>query len=187
MHEYRCIHCGHPTQTLFKVYRDRANTSLVACSSCDAVAADPYVATERSLMLVDLVLSRASLYRHLTFNCPPAQRLRQSLKVNATVLALDALVRFLKELRETPVGVYATTRAQAALFARMLAFASIGQLLPLSMCVLPQDSLLRGCECTEMLSLVAAVVCSAWLVNLVSPLSRKPFPCVCSRLCLRTG
>jgi len=67
-----CVECGAP---IAKVYRQfsAGNIRLCRCSHCGEFA-DPYVEQELILIVLDLLLLRGPVYRHVLFNrtkfCP---------------------------------------------------------------------------------------------------------------------
>ncbi|KAF9648747.1 Arv1-domain-containing protein [Thelephora ganbajun] len=62
-----CIHCGHPTPYLYTVYQSAYNFRLEQCPSCKEFA-DPHVQHDTTTLLLDLILLKRDVYRHLLFN-----------------------------------------------------------------------------------------------------------------------
>ncbi|CAH8319123.1 unnamed protein product [Eruca vesicaria subsp. sativa] len=64
--EYRCVGCGFRVKSLFIQYSP-GNIRLIKCGNCKEVA-DEYIECERIIILIDLVLHRPKVYRHVLFN-----------------------------------------------------------------------------------------------------------------------
>ncbi|KAI0314303.1 Arv1-like family-domain-containing protein [Amylostereum chailletii] len=62
-----CIHCTQPVPYLYTIYQSARNVRLEQCPSCHAFA-DPYVEHDRLIVLLDLILLKRGVYRHLLFN-----------------------------------------------------------------------------------------------------------------------
>lgn len=62
-----CTSCTHPTPFLYTVYQSAHNTRLEQCTACHAFA-DPYVEHDTLTLLLDLILLKRDVYRHLLFN-----------------------------------------------------------------------------------------------------------------------
>ncbi|KAM0753935.1 hypothetical protein T439DRAFT_322823 [Meredithblackwellia eburnea MCA 4105] len=99
---YQCIHCNAPAQALYIQYQQVSNTSPLACSHCGNDELDPYQSFVDEVVLLDLTLLRARVYRHLMFNRGAQDKKlrrkeqRRSLwSVGAVVVGLDAYVRTL--------------------------------------------------------------------------------------------
>ncbi|PRQ70697.1 Arv1-like family-domain containing protein [Rhodotorula toruloides] len=96
---YECIHCSSPTPSLYIKYSDPSNTSLLQCSACSRIA-DIYQSFDFPVLLLDLLLLKPEVYRHLLRNRGGtsntkrvAHQARESLRLGAIVLGADALVR----------------------------------------------------------------------------------------------
>ncbi|BGO95757.1 hypothetical protein JCM10020v2_007479 [Rhodotorula toruloides] len=96
---YECIHCSSPTPSLYIKYSDPSNTSLVQCSTCSRIA-DIYQSFDFPVLLLDLLLLKPEVYRHLLRNHGGTSSLkrvphqaRESLRLGTIVLGADALVR----------------------------------------------------------------------------------------------
>lgn len=80
-----CTSCTHPTQYLYTVYNTENNLRLEICvcylllsvfsalTSCDEKSncrafADPYVEHDTLMLILDLILLKRDVYRHLLFN-----------------------------------------------------------------------------------------------------------------------
>ncbi|KAH7928120.1 Arv1-domain-containing protein [Leucogyrophana mollusca] len=62
-----CTTCTHPIAHLYTVYESAYNLRLEQCSNCQAFA-DPYVEHDSLTLLLDLILLKRSVYRHLLYN-----------------------------------------------------------------------------------------------------------------------
>lgn len=62
-----CTSCSHPTTYLYTVYNSPNNLRLEECSACHAFA-DPYVEHDTLTLVLDLILLKRNVYRHLLFN-----------------------------------------------------------------------------------------------------------------------
>ncbi|KPV73241.1 uncharacterized protein RHOBADRAFT_55013 [Rhodotorula graminis WP1] len=98
--QYECVHCSAEVPSLFVKYSDPGNTSLVQCASCGQLADVHQSFPLEVLLLLDLVLLKSPVYRHLLRNRGGATaqdrhkyQLAQSFKLGALVLAVDTLVR----------------------------------------------------------------------------------------------
>jgi len=73
-----CTSCTHPTPYLYTVYDSAYNLRLEQCAQCHAFA-DPYVEHDTLTLLLDLILLKRDVYRHLLFNRGRgARKLRRS-------------------------------------------------------------------------------------------------------------
>ncbi|KAL7342740.1 Arv1-like family-domain-containing protein [Rhodotorula toruloides] len=93
---YECIHCSSPTPSLYIKYSDPSNTSLVQCSTCSRIA-DIYQSFDFPVLLLDLLLLKPEVYRHLLRNHGGTSSLkrvphqaRESLRLGTIVLGADA-------------------------------------------------------------------------------------------------
>ncbi|BGP35503.1 hypothetical protein JCM10296v2_007341 [Rhodotorula toruloides] len=96
---YECIHCSSPTPSLYIKYSDPSNTSLLQCSTCSRIA-DIYQSFDFPVLLLDLLLLKPEVFRHLLRNRGGASSLkrvphqaRETLRLGTIVLGADALVR----------------------------------------------------------------------------------------------
>jgi len=62
-----CTSCTHPTPYLYTVYNTANNLRLEQCSQCHEFA-DPYVEHDTLTLLLDLILLKRDVFRHLLFN-----------------------------------------------------------------------------------------------------------------------
>ncbi|KAI0787744.1 Arv1-domain-containing protein [Fomes fomentarius] len=62
-----CTSCATPTPYLYTVYDSKYNFRLEQCTSCHAFA-DPYVEHDTLTLLLDLILLKRDVYRHLLYN-----------------------------------------------------------------------------------------------------------------------
>ncbi|KAJ7546096.1 hypothetical protein O6H91_08G024500 [Diphasiastrum complanatum] len=62
----RCVHCGSPIPAVYIQYSP-GNIRLTKCENCKCIA-DEYVECEVMIILIDLVLHKPEVYRHLFFN-----------------------------------------------------------------------------------------------------------------------
>ncbi|KAG2086731.1 Arv1-like family-domain-containing protein [Suillus cothurnatus] len=62
-----CITCTYPISHLYTVYESAYNLRLEQCSKCLKFA-DPYVEHDSLTLLLDLILLKREVYRHLIYN-----------------------------------------------------------------------------------------------------------------------
>ncbi|TDL25621.1 Arv1-domain-containing protein [Rickenella mellea] len=74
-----CTSCTYPSQYLYTVYQSAFNLRLEQCVRCKNFV-DPYVEHDDLTLLLDLILLKRGVYRHLLFN-----RGRGARKVNESV------------------------------------------------------------------------------------------------------
>ncbi|KAG7563121.1 hypothetical protein FFLO_01429 [Filobasidium floriforme] len=67
-----CVHCDYPAQAVYTVYQSVRNTRLELCARCSRFT-DPLIEHPLVLILLDLVLLKPRVFRHLVFNrnAPP--------------------------------------------------------------------------------------------------------------------
>ncbi|KAI5076055.1 hypothetical protein GOP47_0008120 [Adiantum capillus-veneris] len=63
-----CVHCGAAINEVYVQYSP-GNIRLTKCMECKCVA-DEYVECEMMIILIDLILHKSEVYRHLFFNYP---------------------------------------------------------------------------------------------------------------------
>ncbi|KAF9004114.1 hypothetical protein BDZ89DRAFT_1080732 [Hymenopellis radicata] len=102
-----CTTCTRHVPYLYTVYESAYNLRLEQCPSCSAFA-DPYVEHDSLLLLIDLILLKRGVYRHLLYNRGSEPRRigqqddvsrkppRWSLivPIGGTLTALDAFIRW---------------------------------------------------------------------------------------------
>ncbi|KAF9031515.1 Arv1-domain-containing protein [Hymenopellis radicata] len=102
-----CTTCTRHVPYLYTVYESAYNLRLEQCPSCGAFA-DPYVEHDSLLLLIDLILLKRGVYRHLLYNRGSEPRRigqqddvsrkppRWSLivPIGGTLTALDAFIRW---------------------------------------------------------------------------------------------
>ncbi|KAJ4850256.1 hypothetical protein Tsubulata_018322 [Turnera subulata] len=64
--EHRCVECGFRVKQLFVQYSP-GNIRLMKCENCKSVA-DEYIECEFMIILIDLILHKPKVYRHLLYN-----------------------------------------------------------------------------------------------------------------------
>ncbi|KAI8980137.1 Arv1-domain-containing protein [Trametes punicea] len=62
-----CTSCAQPTPYLYTVYDSAYNFRLEQCTACHAFA-DPYVEHDTLTLVLDLILLKRDVYRHLLYN-----------------------------------------------------------------------------------------------------------------------
>ncbi|TBU33585.1 Arv1-domain-containing protein [Dichomitus squalens] len=62
-----CTSCAASTPHLYTIYNSAYNFRLEQCTSCQAFA-DPYVEHDNLTLLLDLILLKRDVYRHLLYN-----------------------------------------------------------------------------------------------------------------------
>ncbi|KAJ3517012.1 hypothetical protein NLJ89_g769 [Agrocybe chaxingu] len=62
-----CTFCTRPTRYLYTVYESEHNLRLEQCTACYEFV-DPYVEHDSITLLLDLILLKRGVYRHLLFN-----------------------------------------------------------------------------------------------------------------------
>ncbi|GAA6034673.1 hypothetical protein JCM8097_001110 [Rhodosporidiobolus ruineniae] len=100
---YTCTHCSRPVPSLYITYSDPSNTSLSVCPhpACGQTA-DAYQAADLPVVLLDVLLLRPQVYRHLLWNRGGpndderrGHRARETLRLGAIVVGVEAVVRCL--------------------------------------------------------------------------------------------
>ncbi|GAA6019244.1 hypothetical protein JCM8202_000948 [Rhodotorula sphaerocarpa] len=96
---YACIACARPVPSLYVKYSDPTNTSLVQCQHCGELA-DVYQSLPQQIVLLDLLLLKPSVFRHLLRNrggdaehSRKQYRRALTLKLALITVGVDALVR----------------------------------------------------------------------------------------------
>ncbi|GAA5874773.1 hypothetical protein JCM8547_005207 [Rhodosporidiobolus lusitaniae] len=89
---FECIHCATIMPSLYVKYRDPSNTSLSLCSNpqCGRTA-DVYQSIDTPIVLLDVLLLKAEVYRHLIRNRRTNMML-ESIALGGAVLGVEALV-----------------------------------------------------------------------------------------------
>eukprot|EP00696_Hemimastix_kukwesjijk_P001560 gnl/Hemi2/11936_TR4073_c0_g6_i1.p1 gnl/Hemi2/11936_TR4073_c0_g6~~gnl/Hemi2/11936_TR4073_c0_g6_i1.p1 ORF type:complete len:264 (-),score=52.31 gnl/Hemi2/11936_TR4073_c0_g6_i1:5-796(-) len=87
----RCVQCGKHVGTVFKEF-SHGNIRLTRCDRCDDVA-DKYVEYESVIIVLDLILHKPAVYRHLLFNRFDAKD-PSFFKVSAVYVVLDFYVKW---------------------------------------------------------------------------------------------
>ncbi|GAA5901450.1 sterol homeostasis protein ARV1 [Sporobolomyces salmoneus] len=64
---YECINCSSPVDSLYISYAQQSNTSLLECPRCGQLA-DDFLSFPFSISLLNLLLLKPSVYRHLLRN-----------------------------------------------------------------------------------------------------------------------
>ncbi|GAA5973935.1 hypothetical protein JCM11641_001229 [Rhodosporidiobolus odoratus] len=132
---YECIHCAHPVSSLYVKYNDPSNTSLSLCPrpGCGKLA-DVYQSHEFSIVLLDLLLLKPEVYRHLLRNTH-GRKGWAAVNLGAWSVGVDAIVRCIA----TP----STTDEEALLmFAKTVGFCLI-ETVSLLLCIAASACLLR--------------------------------------------
>ncbi|KAG7444746.1 uncharacterized protein BT62DRAFT_899502 [Guyanagaster necrorhizus] len=62
-----CTTCTRWSSHLYTVYESASNLRLERCSNCHAFV-DPYIEYDDLILLIDLILLKSGVYRHLLFN-----------------------------------------------------------------------------------------------------------------------
>ncbi|GAA5872238.1 hypothetical protein JCM1840_004105 [Sporobolomyces johnsonii] len=96
---YECTKCCSPVSSLYMTYFIPSNTSLLQCPKCGHLA-DIYTSFPFPVLLLDLLLLKQAVYRHLLRNrggSTPQERrwhqLSETSRLGAIVLGVDAFVR----------------------------------------------------------------------------------------------
>jgi transcription elongation factor Elf1 len=63
---YRCIECSHPTPQIYVEY-GKGNIRLMQCENCGKFC-DKYVEFDLTILFIDMILLKATAYRHLVYN-----------------------------------------------------------------------------------------------------------------------
>ncbi|BGP20240.1 hypothetical protein JCM10213v2_008377 [Rhodosporidiobolus nylandii] len=151
---YECIHCSLPVPSLYVTYKDPSNTSLLACPhpACRAPEADVYQSNEFAVVLLDLLLLKPEVYRHLLRNRGgKTKRERkghwasETARMGAVVVGVDALVRCIDTPTKSDVEA-------VLLFARTVAYCLI-ETLSLLFCIALSALVLRPPRASNRLSL----------------------------------
>ncbi|EPQ54268.1 Arv1-domain-containing protein [Gloeophyllum trabeum ATCC 11539] len=86
-----CTTCTHPVAYLYTVYESAYNFRLEQCPACHAFA-DPYVEHDELTLILDLILLKRDVFRHLLFNRGTGARKakkRREGNVDAMTAAID--------------------------------------------------------------------------------------------------
>ncbi|KAI6133477.1 Arv1-like family-domain-containing protein, partial [Pisolithus thermaeus] len=76
-----CITCTEPTPHLYTVYDSAYNLRLEQCKKCLSFA-DPYVEHDSLTLILDLILLKRGVYRHLLYNRGSEPRIVSETKVS---------------------------------------------------------------------------------------------------------
>ncbi|KAI0661672.1 Arv1-domain-containing protein [Cubamyces menziesii] len=129
-----CTSCAQPTPYLYTVYNSAYNFRLEQCTACHAFA-DPYVEHDTLTLLLDLILLKRDVYRHLLYNRglgarkvgdkTPAKEDRWWLiaRLGSALICVDAFIRWTHISSSHPgdISEMATwNRAAIAGFVRIL-------------------------------------------------------------------
>ncbi|KAG6337113.1 hypothetical protein ID866_1987 [Astraeus odoratus] len=79
-----CITCTTPIPHLYTVYESAYNLRLEQCKNCLSFA-DPYVEHDSLTLILDLILMKRGVYRHLLYNRGSEPRTAYEKKVNQLV------------------------------------------------------------------------------------------------------
>ncbi|GAA5917504.1 hypothetical protein JCM6882_005493 [Rhodosporidiobolus microsporus] len=110
---YECIHCSAPVPSLYISYKDPSNTSLSVCPASSTRSpssssplptqphlADIYQSSPLPLILLDVLLLKPEVYRHLLRNRGGKNAeerrghwLKETAQLGAIVIGVDAVVR----------------------------------------------------------------------------------------------
>ncbi|GAA5872047.1 hypothetical protein JCM16303_000957 [Sporobolomyces ruberrimus] len=96
---YECVNCSSPVDSLYTSYFQQSNTSLLECPKCGHLA-DDFLSFPFSISLLNLVLLKPEVYRHLLRNRGGekiSQRRKyqaiETLRLAAISISVDSLVR----------------------------------------------------------------------------------------------
>lgn len=84
----RCIHCGSQTETLVTLYSE-TNYALRECAACGC-SVDELIEVAYSSKMLDLLLIRKPVFRHLLHNTPNTEALPTSLRKRLATSLIDA-------------------------------------------------------------------------------------------------
>ncbi|KZO96673.1 Arv1-domain-containing protein [Calocera viscosa TUFC12733] len=166
-----CTTCTHPVPHLYTLYPSKYNLRLEQCPSCSNFA-DPYVEHDPLIVLLDLILLKRGVYRHLLFNygAKPRRLDREGKevpveddgsqsewdilwKLGLALVAVDAFIRWSDARRQQGIGLWSEERrpytAQDYEWTKDAAW-SLGRMF--------------GACLIETLSFHAGVVLASWLV-----------------------
>ena len=111
-----CVECGSPVSSLFKEIC-KSDVRLTTCGECHRIA-DKYIEWDIQLLIIDLILQRPQVYRHILYNRFRAYNLtRQVFKFLIVSLAFDSFDRWYlnsgpttwpsaEKVMESPAGVF---------------------------------------------------------------------------------
>ncbi|GAA5926483.1 sterol homeostasis protein ARV1 [Sporobolomyces koalae] len=107
---FECVVCSAPVDSLYTSYFQQSNTSLLECPKCGNLA-DTFLSFPFAISLLDLLLLKPPVYRHLLRNRGGdtlADRRRhqaiETLRLAAITLSVDSLVRCLPTPASTDLG-----------------------------------------------------------------------------------
>ncbi|KAJ7895105.1 Arv1-domain-containing protein [Mycena leptocephala] len=93
-----CITCASSVPFLYTVYESSYNLRLENCTNCHAFAADPYVEHDSLTLLLDLILLKRGVYRHLLYNrgADPRRSMRwlTIFRFGGPLICVDAFIRW---------------------------------------------------------------------------------------------
>ncbi|GAA5836318.1 hypothetical protein JCM5353_005986 [Sporobolomyces roseus] len=97
---YECVTCSASVESLYTSYFQQSNTSLLQCPHCNELEADKYLSFPLAISLLDLLLLKPPVYRHLLRNRGGNTLLDrrkhqaiETLRLAAITLSVDSLVR----------------------------------------------------------------------------------------------
>jgi hypothetical protein len=90
-HGLVCVECGASVPELVRDY-GKGNLRLAICKECNAVA-DKYVEYETVLLVLEVLLLKPQVYRHVLSNLPAPVSLRTTLKLFLILVMLDMNVK----------------------------------------------------------------------------------------------
>jgi hypothetical protein len=111
-----CVECGSKVDSLYKEIR-KGDIRLTICGHCHRIA-DKYIEWDIPLLIVDLILQRPPVYRHILFNRFRAYRLTRGIfKLLVVTLSFDSFDRWYlhsgptswpspEKVMESPVGAF---------------------------------------------------------------------------------
>lgn len=100
-----CVECGEPVPTAAHVVAPRsASLTAIRLSRCDAcgLIADKYVEYDTLLITLDMLLHRASVYRHLLCNTQHTARRKTLLLYSLALLLCEPPLSWLSSAEHTP-------------------------------------------------------------------------------------
>ncbi|XVF72921.1 hypothetical protein PTKIN_Ptkin12aG0159700 [Pterospermum kingtungense] len=116
--EYRCVHCGFRVKTLLVQY-SLGNIRLMKCENCKAVA-DEYIECELMIVLIDLILHKPKVYKHILYNALNLQITHFQILVDVILGNFMFLCSFLLAMRNLLKTSARCTRSRDLLLAVLI-------------------------------------------------------------------
>ncbi|KAL8121779.1 protein ARV 2-like [Apium graveolens] len=167
----RCVHCGFPLKSLYIQYSP-GNIRLMKCERCKKVA-DEYIECENMILVIDLILHKEKVYRHLFYNMFTRETLNFEVwlwKLAFSFLILDTYKIFVLSRIEDGLKSSMSFASLISCYAKLLMDVGFGNLMFLMMLFLGIRVLTRASVGTTSFkdALLAILVSSYFKIFLLS-------------------